>query len=81
MRTTAVESKAAALPEVQALSAREKLQLVDDLWISLARDLEKLEVSDEEKRLLDERWASYERNPASALTLEQLKAKIDHSHR
>lgn len=64
------------LPEVQALSAREKLQLVDELWISVAPELDSLEVSEEEKGLLDERWAAFLKNPAAALTLEQFKEKL-----
>ncbi len=70
--------KLADFPQVEKLSTREKLQLVDELWVSLAPDLQNLEVTPEEKRLLDERWAKFERNPASALTLDELKAKLDH---
>lgn len=58
------------LPEVQALSTHEKLQLVDELWRDVAHQMDSLEVSDEEKKLLDERWNAYLRNPSSALTLE-----------
>ena len=36
-------------PELQALSAQEKLLLVDALWLSVAPDLDTLEVSEEEK--------------------------------
>jgi putative addiction module component (TIGR02574 family) len=68
--------KLADFPEVQALSAREKLELADELWQDAAHDLESLEVSAAEKKLLDERWAAYRRDPSSALTLEQFKAKV-----
>ena len=64
------------LPEVRALSAREKLQLVDELWRSVAPELDSLEVSAEEKGMLDERWAAFLKNPAAALTLEQFKEKL-----
>jgi len=64
------------LPEVRALSAREKLELVDELWISLAPELEGLEVSNQEKELLDERWAAFLKNPSSALTIEQFREKL-----
>jgi putative addiction module component (TIGR02574 family) len=63
-------------PEVQALSAREKLQLVDELWVSVAPELEALEVSEDEKGMLDERWAMFLKDPASALTLEQFKEQL-----
>jgi putative addiction module component (TIGR02574 family) len=62
--------------EVQALSTREKLELADELWQDAAHDLDSLEVSASERKLLDERWAAYLRNPSSALTLEQFKAKV-----
>lgn len=66
----------AELPEVQALSAREKLQLMDELWLSVAPELETLELSGEEKTLLDERWAAFLKDPASALTLEQFRERL-----
>ena len=68
--------KLADLPELQALSAKEKLELVDELWISVAPELDALEVSSEEKQMLDERWAAFLRDPASALTLEQFKKRL-----
>ena len=68
--------KLADLPEVQALSAREKLELVDELWQDVAHDLGSLEVSETEKQLLDQRWAAYLRDPAAALTLEQFNERV-----
>jgi putative addiction module component (TIGR02574 family) len=63
-------------PEVRALSAREKLQLVDELWVSVASELDALEVSAEEKGMLDERWATFLKDPAWALTLQQFKERL-----
>jgi len=68
--------KLADLPEVQDLPVRDKLQLVDDLWLSMAAQISALSVSDEEKTLLDERWASFLKDPDSALTLEQFQEKM-----
>ncbi|WP_348215449.1 addiction module protein [Luteolibacter sp.] len=64
-------------PQVQALSIREKLELVDEIWKSVAPDLEAMEVSEKEKELLDQRWTDYLENPSSALTPEQFKEKLD----
>ena len=64
------------LPEARALSAREKLQLVDELWLSVAPELDALEVPEEAKTMLDERWAAFLRDPASALALEQFKQRL-----
>src|ERR1035438_2692669 len=65
----------ADLPEVRALSAREKLQLLDELWQEVAHHLDTLEVSQTEKELLDLRWAAFLRGPA-ALSLEQFKERV-----
>ncbi len=64
------------LPEVRTLSAREKLQLVDELWLSVAPELNALEVSAEEKKTLDERWKTFLKNSVSALTFEQFKERL-----
>jgi putative addiction module component (TIGR02574 family) len=68
--------KLADLPQVRGVSAEEKLQLVDELWQDVARDLEQLEISAAEKELLDGRWAAFLRDPSSALTLEQFKTRV-----
>jgi len=63
-------------PEVRALSPREKLQLVDELWLSVAPELDALEVSEDEKATLNERWKAFLRNPSLALTVEQFKERL-----
>jgi len=64
------------IPQVQSLSIREKLELVDDLWKSVSSDLDAMEVTQEEKDLLDERWSNFLQNPASALTVDQFKMQL-----
>ena len=66
----------ADFPQVQALSAREKLQLLDELWIEVAHQADSLEVTSEEKQLLDARWKRFLSNPSSALTLEEFKKRL-----
>ena len=68
--------KLADFPEVQALSVQEKLQLVDELWLSAAPQLSSLAVSPEEKDLLEARWAAFVKDPSSALTVEQFQEKM-----
>ncbi len=65
------------LPQVQALSVREKLELVDEIWESVSSDTDSLEVTQEEKDILDRRWADFLGNPSSALTLADFKTKIN----
>ncbi len=64
------------LPQIMALSTAEKLELIDDLWISIEPELQQIEVSEEEKDLLDGRWEKFLANPDSALTLDQVKALL-----
>jgi putative addiction module component (TIGR02574 family) len=64
------------LPQIMALSTEEKLDLINELWESIYPEVEENEVSNEEKRLLDERWEKHLANPEAALTLDQLKAAV-----
>jgi putative addiction module component (TIGR02574 family) len=64
------------IPQVQSLSVREKLELVDDLWKSVSSDLNAMEVTQEEKDILDHRWADFLQNPAAALTVDQFKIQL-----
>lgn len=68
--------KLAEFPQIQALSAREKLDLVDEIWKSASSEADLLAVSAEEKQLLDERWAEFLAAPESALTIEQFKNQL-----
>ena len=68
--------KLAELREVQNLPVREKLELVDELWLALTQELGSLEVSDDEKTLLDERWEAFLKHPDSALSLDQFRRKL-----
>lgn len=73
--------KLADFPEIGALSAQEKLQLVDELWLSVAPQLGSLAVSQKAKDLLDARWAAFLKDPSSALTLEQFQKKMQKHRR
>ncbi len=68
--------KLADFPGVHELSVQEKLQLMDELWFSVAPELELRAASDEEKSKLDARWTEFIKNPASAVTLEQFQEKM-----
>ena len=65
------------LHQVQTLSAREKLELVDDLLKSVSYDLDEIEATQEEKDILDGRWAHFLQNPSSALTVDQFKRELN----
>jgi putative addiction module component (TIGR02574 family) len=64
------------LPQVQRLSAAEKLQLLGELWDSIAAEPANVPVSAQEKILLEERWQEHLRDPKSALSLEEFKQRL-----
>jgi putative addiction module component (TIGR02574 family) len=46
-----------------ALSIPERIQLVEDIWDTIATEAEAIELTEEEKRIIDERLEAYHRNP------------------
>jgi len=44
--------------------------------MSITSEPDSLKVSEEEKEVLDERWATFLKSPDSALTLEQFQDKM-----
>ena len=65
-------STAAALE----LPVPERLQLVEDIWNSIADLPEALEITDEEKRLIDERLEDCHRHPGVGSPWEEVYARI-----
>jgi putative addiction module component (TIGR02574 family) len=69
----------ADIPQLQNLTDEEKLQLIDELWDSL-EFAPPPGISEEEKRILDERLAEHEANPGTSLTLEEFKRRWAERH-
>lgn len=65
----------AEIPQLQNLSAEEKMQLIDELWCSLSPA--DLPVSQELIAELDRRLQDHEANPQAGLTLEEFKKRVD----
>lgn len=51
--------------EIRKLSVATRLQLVEDIWDSIAQDTGALPVSEEQKRELERRWAEYKKDPTT----------------
>ena len=58
------------------LSVPERLQLVEDIWNTIADAPEALELNDEEKRLIDERLEACHRNPGVGSPWADVIARI-----
>ena len=62
--------------DILELPISERLQLVEDIWNSIAAFPEKLELTEEEKRLIDERLQTREQNPHAGSPWEEVYARV-----
>lgn len=58
------------------LSIPERIQLVEDIWDSIANEKDAVELSEEEKRIIDERLETYHRNPEVGSPWEEVYKRI-----
>jgi len=63
-------------PSIFDLSPSETLQLVEDLWDDLAATLEAVPVHEWQEQELTRRKTNLMKNPASGLTWEEIKRKV-----
>lgn len=64
------------LPAVACLSIEEKWNLAVELWDEVSAHQDELPVNQEILAVVEQRFADYERDPSSALTLEEFKRKF-----
>lgn len=58
------------------LSVAERLQLVEDLWDSIATEPEALELTQAQKDELDRRMAEHRADPGSAIPWEEVRTRL-----
>lgn len=58
------------------LSVPERIQLVADIWDSIAECPEKIELTEATRQLLRERLAAYRANPGAGSPWEDVKRRI-----
>ena len=69
--------KEAVIAELLKLSPAERIQLAEDLWDSVAAQPESLPVlSDDQRREIERCVAEHTRDPSSALTWEEVRARL-----
>lgn len=66
--------------QVFELALSEKLQLLEDLWDSIACNPEQIPVLDWQKEELTRRKAAYLKNPGSGSSWEAVKERIRNQH-
>jgi putative addiction module component (TIGR02574 family) len=60
------------------LSVAQRIELVEDLWDSIAAIPEKVHLTDEQKKILDERLEAFHQNPTEGSPWETVKKRIQH---
>lgn len=66
----------ATLHEINSLSVEERIFLVQAIWDSIAAEQAYPELTDAQKRALDDRIEDHDTNPDNVLTWEEVKASI-----
>jgi putative addiction module component (TIGR02574 family) len=62
--------------DILALTLPERLQLVEDIWNSIADAPNAMELTDEEKRLIDERLDACRANPLISSPWKEALARV-----
>ena len=58
------------------LSIPERIQLVEDIWDTIAAEAQSIELTEDEKRIIDERLEAYHRNPELGAPWEDVYKRI-----
>ena len=62
--------------DYRSLSIAERLQLVEEIWDSIAQDADVLPLTPQQTAELDRRWAEHERDPGSATPWEKVRDEL-----
>ncbi|TWJ33035.1 addiction module protein [Geobacter argillaceus] len=65
--------------EILSLSIPERIQLVEDLWDSIAADQNAVEITEMQKHELDKRLADYALNPDDGDTWNEVRKRLWHA--
>lgn len=65
-----------ALSEIRKLSVTERIQLVEDIWDSVAADAADLPITEPQRQELDERLAEADAHPGTGTPWNEVKARL-----
>ena len=63
-------------PEILKLSISERIQLAEDIWDSISTTTQEIDLTEEQKTELDNRLETFQQNPQSGSTWEQVKKRL-----
>lgn len=64
------------MEDLLKLSVAERIQLVEDLWDSIAADTDAFPLTEAQKAELDRRLAEHEADPDSAIPWEEVRERL-----
>ena len=70
-----------AVTDILELSVSERLQIVEDIWDSIAVEADDLPLSEEFRSELDRRLDAFEENPDEGVRWDELKGRLQRSGR
>lgn len=67
------------LSDILEMSVAERIQLVEDIWDSIAAVPEAIPLTEEQRQELERRLEAYTRNPDEGIPWDELKRKVHKS--
>jgi len=64
------------IDELKSLPVSERLDLVEQLWDSIAADSDSIPLTDAQARLIDERLDAHRKDPKSGIAWDNLKTEL-----
>ena len=64
------------IPQIRELTEEEKLQLAEELWESASTRSEAFPITEEQKKILKNRWKDYKDDPESASSWDEVKKRV-----
>jgi len=64
------------IKDILKLSVDERIHLVQTIWDSIAADTEMTEISEEHKKILNERLEAHKNNPNDIVSWEEVKKSV-----
>jgi putative addiction module component (TIGR02574 family) len=65
------------MDSIKRLSVADRVRLVQDIWDTLQPTADESPLTEEQRRLIDQRLEDHRRDPDSAIPWEQVKARIE----
>jgi len=64
------------LSDILQMSVAERIQLVEDIWDTIASSPESVPITDAQKEELDRRLQAYTQSPGEGVSWDELKEKV-----